>query len=259
MKFRFPEKYRPSTVTKACKSRGHRWTNTVQIFNLCTCWRLEIWSHSCWSKFRCCHHPPILPKLRPSTFQATLAPSGTKRGLSSDGSFKTLANTRNQADFALRTLPTIKHIDLKNDRNCPKMIWNVIETSQIVTNAYDMLLWKLAWFFTAAALSCLQPLRSSTPAENSEKPGVSALGYNNTSGSSCACAAGRTNTTLMTQYHLRMWPKGWSCVRVRQDRLGKPQSLARVASLPCASLSRGERVNGRYKVAGSNFSCKLAS
>ena len=123
---------------QTCKRKGssvNKYRTNIQSLHLPTA--RDMRSHSCWSNFRCCHHPPILPKLRP-TFQAKI---GTNRGLSSDGSFKTLANTRNQADFVPRTLPTIKHIDLKNDRNCPKMIWNVIETSQNVTNAYDMLLW----------------------------------------------------------------------------------------------------------------------
>ena len=85
--YTIPIYWKISTLTKnikKCKRKGHRWTNTVQIFNPCTCWQPER-SHSCWSNFRCCHHPPILPKLRP-TFQAKM---GTNRGLSSDGSFKT--------------------------------------------------------------------------------------------------------------------------------------------------------------------------
>ena len=118
MEFRFPEKYRPSTVTKACKSRGHRWTNSLQILNLCTCWRVEICGVIVVGQIFDAVIIPILPKLRPSTFQTTLVPSGTKRGFSSNGLFKTLGNTRNQADFAPRT-------------HCPPsntLIWRMIKT-----------------------------------------------------------------------------------------------------------------------------------
>ena len=194
--YTIPIYWKISTLTKHAKEKVIGEQNTIQIFNPCTCWQPEICGVIVVGQiFDAVIIPPSCPNFGPP-FKRKLVQI---EAFPQNGSFKTLANTRNLVDFALRTLPTIKHIDLKNDRNCPKMIWNVIETSQNVTND-DKCIWhvalKLAWFFTAAVLSCWQPLRSSTPAENSEKPGVSALGYNNRRCSSRACAAGRTNTTI---------------------------------------------------------------